>query len=276
MTDLDAYVEEVAGRVSAVVGDDLVGLYLHGSAAMDAFVPSRSDVDVLVVTRGALEEVTKRAVADAISEAALPCPGVGLEMSIVTLGSVRTASDGPPFELHVNTQDHKVVDGAGHAGDPDLVAHFAMVRARGVAVLGPPAVDVIPPVDRSRLLRSLAEDLAWAIDGDLGGYTVLNACRGLRLAREGVFCSKPEGGRWALDEGIADANLVGAALRRQAGADEEVNVDAAARLATRIREELLREAARQAEGEAGSERSPSRPGPESRARPTVGLPAPEE
>jgi predicted nucleotidyltransferase len=74
---------------------DLVGVYLHGSAAMGAFVPTRSDVDVLVVAQGPLSAPTKAAVADALSESSLPCPDVGLEMSVVTLESARTPSDAP-------------------------------------------------------------------------------------------------------------------------------------------------------------------------------------
>ena len=242
MPDLDAYVLELAQRVSATVGEDLVALYLHGSAAMNAFTPSRSDVDVLAVTRGTLSTAVKLAVARALSEDALPSPGVGLEMSFVTLESGRHPSDSPTFELHVNTQENKVVDGAGLPGDADLLAHFAMARAHSVALFGPAAEDVIAPVNRSRLLRSLADDLAWAVDRGLSGYVVLNACRALRLAREGVLCSKPEGGRWALDEGIADPDLVASALRRQAGADEDVNGVPAADFAGRVRGELLREA----------------------------------
>jgi hypothetical protein len=244
MAELDEYVVEVTRRVSAAVGEDLVGLYLHGSAAMGAFVPSRSDIDVLAVTRGTLATSAKLALAEALSETALRCPGVGLEISIVTLESARTPSDRPAFELHIGTDEDKIVDGAGHDGDPDLLAHFAMARAHGVALVGPPPEDVIAPVDRSRLHRSLADDLAWATERGMSGYAVLNACRALRLVREGVLCSKPDGGRWALDEGIADTDLVVTALRRQAGADEEVNGEAATLFAARVRDELLREADR--------------------------------
>src|SRR5438093_12022741 len=140
--DIDDYVAEVARRLAAALGDAVVGVYLHGSAAMGAFVPSRSDVDVLAVTRDTLAASVKKAVAEELSEVALRCPGVGLEMSIVTLESAQTPSDSPAFELHLNTQGHRVVNGDGHAGDPDLVAHFAMARTRGVALLGPPVKDV--------------------------------------------------------------------------------------------------------------------------------------
>jgi hypothetical protein len=77
MSTLDAYLGNLAYRTSAVLGESLVALYLHGSAAMDAFVPSRSDVDVLCITRGSLSPSQKRGLAQSLSEASLPCPGVG-------------------------------------------------------------------------------------------------------------------------------------------------------------------------------------------------------
>jgi streptomycin 3"-adenylyltransferase len=237
MTDLEAYLEQVVLQLRAILGDDVVAIYLHGSAAMGAFVPTRSDVDILVVTSGRIAPDAKAALADTLS--ALPCPAVGLELSVVTSESARTPSDAPAFELHLNTQGNRVVDGEGGPGDPDLVAHFAMARARGVTILGAPPTDVIASIDRSRLLRTLADDLAWAVEQGMSGYAVLNACRALRFARDGVLCSKPEGGEWAIEQGVADADLVASALRRQGGADVDVEERGAASLAAWVREELL-------------------------------------
>lgn len=242
MREVDAYLQELGARLLEILGDDLVGVYLHGSAALGAFVPSRSDIDVLAVTKGPLSPRTKDSVADALSEASLPCPGVGLEMSIETVDSARTPSETPRFELHMDTLENRVVDGADRPGDPDLVAHFAMARARGVRPYGPEPEDVFMPVDRARLLRSLADDLTWALDHGFSGYAVLNACRGLRLARTGEFCSKPEGGRWALDIGVGEPAQIAAALRRQEGSDEEVDAEAAASFAAAARADLLRDA----------------------------------
>ncbi len=234
---LGGYLRDLVRRISATLGRDLLGVYLHGSAAMGAFVPSRSDVDVLVIARCPIPAEVKAVLADSLSERALPCPGVGLELSVVTLEAARGPREAPPFELHLSTQGGRVVDGGE---DPDLVPAFAMARARGRSLLGPPPEDLIAPVDRNRLLRSLAEDLAWGVERNLPGYAVLNACRSLRFARDVVLCSKPEGAEWALREGLADPGQIRAAPRRQLGADEEIEVEAAAAFAERARKELLR------------------------------------
>jgi hypothetical protein len=237
--ELNEYLAEVVRRTEEVLGDNLAAIYLHGSSAMGAFVPSRSDVDVLTVTEGHLVPAVKVTVAEALSERSLPCPGVGLELSVVTAESAGTPSETPAFELHIGTEENVVLDGADHPGDPDLVAHFAMARARGVALFGPQPTELLAPVDRARLLRTIADDLTWAVEHGFSRSAVLNACRALRFAREAVLCSKPEGGNWALEQGVGDAALIASALRRQGGADEGVDADAAAIFAAQVRKELL-------------------------------------
>lgn len=123
----------------------LVGVHLQGSAAMGAFVPTRSDIDVLVVARGPLSAPTKAAVAHALSESSVPCPGVGLENvgcdGRLAPGGRRTRR----YSSSMNTLGNRVVDGADHAGDEDLVAHFATGRARGICLCGPGTEDVFAP-----------------------------------------------------------------------------------------------------------------------------------
>jgi hypothetical protein len=241
-SSLDIYLSELTGRVMDALGDNVIGIYLHGSCAMGAFVPSRSDVDVLVVTRTSLSPMAKELVAESSSETALPCPGVGLELSVVTLSSLGDDLDQPSFELHLDTRESRVVDGRDRSGDPDLVSHVAMARARGRILVGPDASAILPPVDRARLLRVLSDDLQWGLENTRGGYAVLNACRALRFAREGDLCSKPEGGRWALEKGVGDSALIRSALRRQAGEDEHVDLEEATRFVGAAREELSQQA----------------------------------
>ena len=74
-------------------------------------------------------------------------------------------------ELRVN-----VTEKGGHPTrcQKDLLAEFAMTRARGVALAGPPPPELIAPVDRAALLRAMADDLGWAIKAGRAGYLVLN------------------------------------------------------------------------------------------------------
>jgi len=64
--------------------------------------------------------------------------------------------------------------------------------------------------------------------------------RGRRFAREGVLCSKLDGGAWAIEKRIGDRVTIQAALRRQAGSDEDVDAAAAASFVEGVRAELAR------------------------------------
>jgi predicted nucleotidyltransferase len=239
LPQLEYYLEKLARTLDDLLGDAVIGVYLHGSAAMGAFIPSRSDVDVLVVVRQQMSPSTKRAIAAHLAEDALPSPGVGLELSIVTLDSLIHLSEIPAFELHVDTHEERVLDGSDHAGDPDLIAHVAMARLRGIALRGPSPAELMPSIDRGLLLRTLAEDLSWAVRHGHATSAVLNACRALRFAREGVLSSKPEGGAWGLENRIGDLRVIRTALQRKSGGDERVALSEAAAFVEQVRRELL-------------------------------------
>lgn len=211
-----AFAESVAVVLRSTLGGDLVGVYLHGSAATGTFQPERSDVDVLAVCSRTATEAEKKLLADALSEPALPCPGVGLEFSLVTLDVCGRPAERPPFELHLNTVDGHTVHGDGHSGDADLPMHFAMARERGVAIAGPLPEDVFAPIPRAWLLRGFAEDLAWALREASAEYAVLNACRAWAFLETGLLLSKLEGAAWMLARD-AEVELVRPALAFQRG-----------------------------------------------------------
>lgn len=81
--------EQVAGLTAEVLGDDLVGAYLHGSAVLVGLRPA-SDVDVLAVAGRSLDERQRRALVAgllAVSGAAVGARPV--ELTVVTRSEVR-------------------------------------------------------------------------------------------------------------------------------------------------------------------------------------------
>jgi hypothetical protein len=202
------YLEALTAEVAAVLGKRLVGVYAHGSLLLGGYLPRRSDIDVLVVVEDPLTPEEQADLASRLSEEAVPCPAVGLELSIVLRSVAAAPTARPAFELHVTTapEDRKVVDGHGHPGDLDLVLHFAVCHALGYA----PFAEVPP----SLVLAQVGDELTWAAQHNPSEYAVLNACRAWRYAVDGALVSKVEGGRWA------EGRLTGSELTlvRDAGA----------------------------------------------------------
>lgn len=189
---------DVGRRLERALGDNVIGLYLHGSATMGAFQYLRSDFDMLAVVEEPLTKDEQRLVAELLMDPEMPCPGSGLELSIVTDASLDIESHSPPFELHLSTvpEARTFVDGHGHPGDPDLLLHYAVARARGKAISGPSPEEMFPLIPRSWVLEAMADELGWALANATPGYAVLNAVRALRYAYTGELVSKPEGAYW--------------------------------------------------------------------------------
>ena len=227
------YAAWLADELRTRLGGAFTALYVHGSAAMGGWDARLSDVDLLAVVTRELTPLEKRGLAELLHSPANPAPGTGLEMSVVTAASLSTVPARPPFELHVTTgSDSKAVDGSGHPGDPDLLMHFAVCRARGIAIVGPEPALVLPRVPRPLLAQALKSEVQWGLEHAPPRYAVLNACRAWAFADGTGMLSKLEGGAWALQRGI-EPELVRAALAAQAGGNERVDRPATERVVAR-------------------------------------------
>ena len=146
-----------------------------------------------------------------------------LELHVVRRGSLLELSDRPPFEIHFVTDSgtgrDKVVDGLGHAGDSDLVTHFAVLRECGRVVNGPSPAELFPCVPPRMMLEALATELHWAEEFGSASYQVLNACRAWRFVEEGVLCSKLDGAQWA-SKRVGDTSTIDTAIVHRYGSSE--------------------------------------------------------
>ena len=231
--NVQSYLDEALSTLQVHVGADLIGAYLHGSLAMSAFEPGRSDIDILAVCATPLHRERRQLLGEALAAIPTSPSGGNLEFSLVTKAAVRAGSADPSFEVHVNTHEEPfVVDGSDHPGDRDLVIHFAMARARGRALTGPEPGEIFLETDRDSLIQAFLGDMQWAKRQGAGAweghpmpevasmaYQVLNAARCWRYLESGELGSKVEGAAWLerrdLDPDIRA--LLDAALAYQRG-----------------------------------------------------------
>jgi hypothetical protein len=225
---VETYLAVLAARVAAALGQNLVGTYLHGSAALGGFRPGQSDIDILVVVHRGLAAAERERLGTQLHGTALPVPAATLELSVVTLDTTRHPVAAPLYEMHINTRNARYADGRGKT-DPDLVLHFPVVRQSGRLLgAGLPVADVVAPVPRDLVLPAMATELDDALNSSLAKpeYILLNACRNLAYLSDGALRSKLDGGRWALEHAPEiEPSLIRAALRRQDGTDPDAPVD---------------------------------------------------
>lgn len=203
-------VEETVRRI---IGHDLTGVYVHGSAALGGWTPA-SDLDVLVTTNTtASDNLDWAEIGQILLSSIEPAPV--LELSIVRATEAELPEPPWPFLLHVNQKERRVVSGedALH-GDPDLLMHYLVAGHSGITITGPPAGLTFGTVPRTTVLTYLHDELTWALHEADERYAVLNACRARAYAEAGLILSKVDGARWGIQRGL-DHGLVERALAAQ-------------------------------------------------------------
>ena len=241
--------ERIADEYRHILGENLVGVYLHGSIAMGCFTWATGDIDFLVVVDAPLAQTEKEALVRVLLDMDGDAPPKGFEMSVVLRRDCRPFLHPMSFELHF-ANAHKTRAMADlpaycrdmHGVDPDLAAHCTVIRSRGETLWGVPIADVFGEVPRAAYVDSLMYDIASAGEdiADNPVYVTLNLCRVLAYLTEGAVLSKQEGGEWGLKH-LAEGYhpLLAAALDAYGGAafPGGMPLDAfAAEMLARIRE----------------------------------------
>ncbi len=204
---LDEITETFVQKSRDILGENLVGVYLHGSAAMGCFNEKKSDIDLLVVAEKELSDDVKLRYMDMVVGLNDEAPPKGIEMSVVRRAVCRPFVYPTPFELHFsvthldwyrkNPVDYiEKMKGV----DKDLAAHFTVTLRRGKRLCGKEISEVFEPVKREFYLDSILNDVADAEDAVKTNpvYVILNLCRVLAYGQEGLILSKREGGEWGL------------------------------------------------------------------------------
>jgi Domain of unknown function (DUF4111) len=215
------YLDAVVERLGAQLGSDLHAVVLGGSAALGAYEPGRSDLDVIAVCARPLARPAARDLAGALSHRALPCPARRLELVVMTRASAAGDAEADAFELNLNTgadgPDHVGLDPAGEAAHW-FVVDRSLARARGRTLFGPPPREVLAPVPRGEVLAALGDSLDWhEAHEPASPDSVLNACRAWRWTRTGRWTSKRAAAKWARGRISDPAAIDGALAARAAG-----------------------------------------------------------
>jgi len=207
MNKLTTITEKFTEQSKAILGDNLVGLYLHGSAAMGCYNDEKSDIDLLVVIHNDMSDEEKCRYMDMIVELNSLAPTKGIEMSIVKKSVCMPFVYPTPFELHFsvahlewyksNPQDYVL---KMNGTDKDLAAHITILYHRGICLWGEEIHDVFEAVNTNAYFDSIWSDIEYAEEDILENpvYIILNLCRVLAFKKEKLILSKQEGGIWGL------------------------------------------------------------------------------
>lgn len=213
----EALVSRLVGGVRRSLGENVLGGYLFGSAATDAFEPGISDVDLAVVLERelagseltALEQMHRALVAET------PEWDGRVEVVYVSRDGLEGFRDGTSAAARISPGEpfHAIVV------DPTWLIDWYQLREVGVTLFGPPATEIVPFISKREYVEAVRRHLLtfarWTDElATIGNqaYAILTMCRGLRTVRTGEYVSKREAARWAAAELPAHAELIRTAL----------------------------------------------------------------
>ena len=194
--------------VKEIIGDKLTGIYLHGSLAMGCFNPEKSDIDLIIVIEDSISDEQKMKFMERIVALNEQAPAKGLEMSIVLRKYCSHFIYPTPFELHFSPMHLQWFSDAPHnyvqnmkGDDKDLAAHFKIIRQYGITLYGEWIENVFAEVPRKDYVDSIWEDVCEAKEEIVNQpmYITLNLCRVLAFLKDGLYLSKKEGAKWAME-----------------------------------------------------------------------------
>ena len=206
----------VAG-IRDVLGDDLVGAYLHGSAVLGGFRPD-SDIDLLVVSKRRTTVEEKRHLVDfllSVSGAKAAAPGRPVELDVVVESEIRPWRYPPPFDFHYSELWRERFESGDlepwtASTNPDLASAITMALLGDEPLAGPPAAQVFDPVPRSDYVEAILRDIE-TVDEFLPWDTrnvVLTLPRIWSAVATDAVYSKEEAALWALLRLPAEHRLV--------------------------------------------------------------------
>ncbi len=197
----------IKNEYQTILKENLCGIYVHGSLAFGCFNPVKSDIDFIVVVNEPPTPEQKQALIQTLLRLNPDATEKGFEMSVVLLRDCRDFSHPTLFELHFsNTHLDKAIENLPeycriiNGKDPDLAAHFTVIKHVGIVLCGKPINEVFGGISKAAYLDSIKADIESAEDEIENNpvYFILNLCRVLAYIRGGLVVSKADGGKWGL------------------------------------------------------------------------------
>lgn len=205
--EYEALIARFTEMSKRVLGNNLVGVYLHGSAVMDCFNPAKSDLDLLLVVKRHIPDPVKLEFMENVVRLNEDAPAKGLELSIIKKEVSDPFVYPTPFELHfsashLNWFKQNPVDYVRKmkGTDRDLAAHVMITRTYGRVLYGDEIAEIFGEVSRHDYIDSIWYDVENAREDILENplYVTLNLCRVLAYLKDGLVLSKKAGGEWGV------------------------------------------------------------------------------
>jgi len=208
MVDPSQQIQTAVHGLRDVLGDDLLGVYLHGSSVLGGLRP-HSDIDLIAITSRPMSASEKRDVLGrllAISRAGHPerdCRPI--ELFVLVESQVRPWRYPPELDLLYGDwwrAEYERGEFPWQSPNPDLTIQIDIAVRADRPLLGPPIRELLDPVPgadvRRAMMDSLPELLSY-LDGDEANVILTFARTWFGLAT-GAIAPKDVAADWAIEQ----------------------------------------------------------------------------
>ncbi|WP_327312078.1 aminoglycoside adenylyltransferase family protein [Streptomyces sp. NBC_01235] len=196
-------VQEIVGLVGGVLGQDVIGTYLHGSSVLGGLRPA-SDVDVLVVSRRRMDEQDRRTLLGGLLRISGSRNKVRpVELTVVVQSEVRPWRYPPTGDFLYGEwlcAEYEAGEVPQPEPMPDLALLITMTLTGDHPLTGPRPAQVLDPVPQTDLVRASVAGIPGLLD-DLDSDTrnvLLTFARIWTTLATGQIKSKDAAADWAL------------------------------------------------------------------------------
>ena len=236
-------------KLRCILGAKLIGIYIHGSVAQNAFRWGRSDVDALAVVSERLSAAERLHFVEEMRALSVEGPAKGIEVSVLTEQELREGAHPYVTECHYSPFWDEYVREAGWENwdqelrrDEDITSHIFNLRQRGIVLEGPEITVLFPVISRETFMESIAYDEHDAPVDMVD--SVMNLCRYHCFLRSEELLSKEEGLQRMLSELPAFEAFLRTILREFYAGTVYLD-EALTEKAERFKEEMLRKRAKE-------------------------------
>ena len=207
-SDVNEILQRLHTEITAILKDQLVGMFLFGSLANGDF-DQHSDIDVLVVTAHEISKDEFSALRDMHLEIAkLNSPwAVQQEVSYMPRTALRRYEPPNIHHPYLDRGEGETLHTRPHASDWIIQRH--LLRERGIVIVGPDLKTLIDPVTPQEIRQAVIDVLPLWIDPILNdptkisgrgyqSFCVLSLCRMLYTLQNKAILSKPAAAQWAI------------------------------------------------------------------------------
>lgn len=212
-SDVKEQIKNVTDAWLKCIGESVIGIYIHGSIALNCFLEGVSDIDILIICDRRISRDERLLIFRNIID--IDCKPSHLEMSAIWINDLNPWKYPTPCQFHYsdswtehyknllngNIKESFIVD--EDFCDADIACHAQLTNQSGICIYGRPIKDVFPTIPEKDFWNSISNDI---IEYDFEAYNtryfasnILILGRILSYKMEKRILSKHEGGIWTFN-----------------------------------------------------------------------------